>query len=58
MKNFLLNIISDVPVQESLFRQSGKIYVVVGIIVIIFICIVGYLVRLDKKISKLENPSE
>jgi len=40
---------------ESLFRSSGKIYVVVGIITIIFLLIVLYLVRLDKKITKLEN---
>lgn len=48
----------DVPVQESIFRTSGKIYVVVGIIVIIFICIVAYLIRLDKKMTKLEKHSE
>lgn len=41
--------------QESLFRSSGKIYVVVGIIAIIFILIVLYLFRLDKKISALEK---
>lgn len=40
---------------ESLFRSSGKIYVVVGIIAIIFLMIVLYLIRLDRKISKLEN---
>jgi hypothetical protein len=40
---------------ESLFRSSGKIYVVVGIIGIIFLMIVLYLYRLDKKISRLEK---
>jgi CcmD family protein len=35
--------------------QSGKIYVVVTVLSIIFIGIVGYLVVLDRKISKLEN---
>lgn len=60
MRNFLFNILADALAQpgESLFRSSGKIYVVVGIITIIFLCIVLYLIRLDKKISKLENPSE
>ncbi len=60
MKNFLLNILLDTlpQAEESLFRSSGKIYVVVGIIAIIFICIVLYLIRLDKKITKLENPAE
>lgn len=36
-------------------RSSGKIYVVVGIIAIIFALIVIYLIRLDSKISKLEK---
>lgn len=36
-------------------QESGKIYVVVGVIAIIFIGIVYYLIRLDKKISKLEE---
>ena len=60
MKNFLLNIMADIVPQasESLFRSSGKIYVVVGIIAIIFICIIVYLVRLDSKISKLEHPDK
>ncbi|MES2617511.1 MAG: CcmD family protein [Bacteroidota bacterium] len=58
MKNSLLNILLDVPAQESIFRESGKIYVVVGIIVIIFICIVAYLIKLDKKITHLEKNSD
>lgn len=35
--------------------QSGKIYVVVAVLSIIFVGIVGYLIMLDRKISKLEN---
>jgi len=35
--------------------QSGKIYVVVGVIAIIFAGIIAYLVMLDKKIGKLEK---
>lgn len=41
--------------EESLMRTSGKIYVVVGIITIIFLLIVAYLVRLDRKITDLED---
>jgi CcmD family protein len=37
------------------FRQNGKIYVVVAVILIIFAGIIIYLVRLDRKISKLEK---
>lgn len=58
MKNFLLNsIIADIvpQVSESIFRSSGKIYVVVGILTIIFALITIYLIRLDSKITKLEK---
>lgn len=41
--------------EESVFRSSGKIYVVVGIIAIIFLLIVIYLIRLDRKIKNLED---
>jgi CcmD family protein len=44
--------------QESIMRSSGKIYVVVGIIAIIFILIAIYLFRLDRKISDLENKNK
>jgi hypothetical protein len=36
-------------------RQTGKIYVVFGVILIIFIGIVIFLIRLERKIKKLEN---
>ncbi|WP_255578663.1 CcmD family protein [Chitinophaga sp. sic0106] len=42
------------PVNE-LFRSNGKIYVIVGILVIIFIGIVLFLINLDRKIGKLED---
>jgi hypothetical protein len=61
MKNFLLNtILADISPQatESLFRTSGKIYVVVGILTIIFTLITIYLIRLDAKITKLETASK
>lgn len=35
--------------------QSGKIYVVVIVMSLIFIGIAGYLIVLDRKISKLEK---
>ncbi|MFB1004710.1 MAG: CcmD family protein [Bacteroidia bacterium] len=40
---------------DDFFYQSGKIYVVVAILVIIFSLLAFYLVRLDKKITKLEK---
>ncbi len=36
-------------------RHNGKIYVVVAVILIIFTGLVVYLVRLDRKISRLEK---
>jgi CcmD family protein len=35
--------------------QSGKIYVVISVIAVIFIGIISYLIMLDRKISKLEK---
>lgn len=37
------------------FRQSGKIYVVITVIAIIFTGIISYLIYIDRKISNLEN---
>lgn len=42
------------PVNEF-FRSESKIYVAVGVLTIIFTCIVLYLIRLDRRISKLEK---
>jgi hypothetical protein len=36
-------------------RQNGKIYVVVAVVLTILIGIILYLVRLDRKITKLEK---
>ena len=36
-------------------RHNGKIYVVVVVMLIIFAGIILYLIRLDRKISKLEK---
>ena len=39
----------------DLMRSNGKIYVLVGVIVIIFAGITVYLISTDRKISKLEK---
>jgi CcmD family protein len=36
-------------------RGNGKIYVVVAVLLVIFAGIVVYLIRLDRKMSKLEK---
>jgi CcmD family protein len=43
---------------DDLFYSSGKIYVVIAVLLIIFSGITFYLIRLDRKISKLENKDE
>ena len=41
--------------EGDFMRSTGKIYVVVAVIVAIFIGIVVFLLYLDKKLTKLEN---
>lgn len=45
-----------VPMADAL-RESGKIWVVVGVILIAFLGIILYLISLDRKITKLEKES-
>ena len=47
---------TDAPVEMATgLYQSGKIYVVVGVIAIIFVGIILYLISIDRKVSKLEK---
>jgi preprotein translocase subunit SecG len=49
-------VVQEAPVEmATLFRESGKIWVVVGVLTIIFIGIIVYLVLLDRKIGKVEK---
>ncbi|MES2515698.1 MAG: CcmD family protein [Bacteroidota bacterium] len=43
------------PDMADAFRRDGKIYVVITVLAIIFICLIGYLVSIDLKLRKLEN---
>ena len=36
-------------------RSEGKIYVVVAILLVIFVGLIGYLVFLDRKITRIEK---
>lgn len=45
---------NEVPMADGL-RSDGKIFVVVAVIVTIFAGIILYLIRLDKKLTKLEK---
>jgi CcmD family protein len=46
---------TDQPEMADALRQSGKIYVVVLVVVIIVSGLLFYLVRLDRKVSELEK---
>lgn len=52
--NALAQSSSGVEMATAL-RSSGKIYVVVAAIVIVFVGVVAYLVSIDRKLSKLEK---
>ena len=43
------------PEMADTFRSEGKIYVVIAVLSIIFICIISYLVYIDIKLKKLEK---
>ncbi|MFS8617510.1 MAG: CcmD family protein [Solitalea sp.] len=53
----LMGVAQGVEMADAL-RQSGKIYVVVSVIAVIFIGLAIYLFSLDKKISKIEKESK
>jgi len=44
-----------VKAQDNLMRDNGKIYVVIAVMLTILAGLILYLVRLDRKISKLEK---
>jgi hypothetical protein len=52
---FLISPVFGQATADDFMRSAGKIYVVVGVLVIIFLLIIGYLIYLDRKIHKLEN---
>jgi hypothetical protein len=43
------------PAMADTFRQEGKIYIVISVIAIIFVCLAGFLIYLERKIKKLEE---
>ncbi len=45
---------SGIEMADTL-NSNGKIYIVVAVLLIIFIGIIAFLVRMDRKVSKLEE---
>ena len=48
------NILMQVEMADAM-RSDGKIYVVVAVLLVIFLGIVFYLFRIDRKIGKIEE---
>ena len=40
---------------EDFMRSTGKIYAVVGVLVVIFIGLMIFLIRLDRRVRKMEE---
>ena len=59
---FLISIISNAQNHDAYradtMRSNGRIYVVVAVVVTILAGLILYLVRLDKKISRLEKENK
>lgn len=51
----VVSILSGQGEEADFMRSTGKVYVVVAVIVTIFIGIVLFLIYLDRKLTKLEN---
>ncbi|MEM9822044.1 MAG: CcmD family protein [Bacteroidota bacterium] len=51
----LPNLLFSQEASTDFMRSTGKIYVVVTVIVLAFLGIVFYLFWMDKKLTKLEN---
>lgn len=46
---------SSEPQMADTFRSEGKIYVVIAVLSIIFVCLIAYLIYIDIKVKKLEK---
>ena len=49
-----LNLSAETGMEES-FYSSGKIYVVVAVLITIFLGLIAFLLHLERKISRLEK---
>ncbi len=45
----------SIPQMADTFRSEGKIYVVIAVLSIIFVCLIAYLIYIDIKVKKLEK---
>ena len=52
---FLSHLTMAQPEMADTMRSEGKIYVVVAILLIIFGGLIGYLVMIDRKVTRMEK---
>lgn len=50
-----LAVFAQEPEMATALRSSGKIYIVVAVIAVIFIGLAAYLFSIDKRLKKIEN---
>ena len=50
----ILGLAQEIDMADTM-RSNGKIYVVVGVIAIIFVGLLVYMVMLDRRLTKLEK---
>ncbi len=48
---------AEQPEMADVMRSNGKIYVVVVVCLIILFGLIGYVIRIDRKLSKIEKQS-
>ncbi|HMR44959.1 MAG TPA: CcmD family protein [Saprospiraceae bacterium] len=48
-------VLGQTSANQDFMRSTGKIYVVVAVILAIFLAIVIFLILLDRRLTKLEN---
>lgn len=48
-------VFAQEPEMATALRSSGKIYIVVAVIAVIFIGLAAYLFSIDKRLKKIEN---
>ena len=53
-KSHVSHLITNMELLNSL-HNNGKIYVVVAVVAVIFIGLIGYLISIDRKVSRLEK---
>ena len=53
--SLLYTMLDSQPAMADLMRSNGKLYVVVGVVILIFLVLFAFLVFLDIRLRKLEK---